>query len=98
MSLAPYRLEHRWKELLAAQFWSNLITKKVSAAGSVPDAVLKKAGLPERPRAARREKNRISAHFKQIERGFLLREARLMNALMACLNTCTVCCSFTATR
>ena len=65
MSLAPYRLEHRWKELLAAQFWSNLITKKVSAAGSVPDAVLKKAGLPKRPRAARREKIRISAHFKQ---------------------------------
>ena len=56
MSLAPYRLEHRWKELLAAQFWSNLITKKVSAAGSVPDAVLKKAGLPKRPRAARSEK------------------------------------------
>ena len=55
MSLAPYRLEHRWKELLAAQFWSNLITKKVSAAGSVPDAVLKKLAIP-RGRAQREEK------------------------------------------
>ena len=69
--------------------------EKVSAAGSVPDAVLKRAGLPKRPRAARRrEKIGISAHFKQIGRGFLLCEARLMDAVMTRLNTCTVCCSF----